>query len=73
MDMLKQTSFQDFTVKSKDFKITFPVEAYLEPYKTCNIDFFAEIANGWKMLTIFAKSFIFDFDWALNTPFCCTA
>ena len=35
-------------------------EAYSEPSGTSKMEFFAKIVNGWKPLTIFAKSSILD-------------
>ena len=34
--------------------------SYSEPSRTSKMELFAEIVNGWNVLTIFAKNFILD-------------
>ena len=43
-------------------------EAYLEHCQTSKIEYFAKIVNGRKLLSVFAKLFILDFDKVLNAP-----
>ena len=37
-----------------------PTEAYSGAYKISKMEILPEIVNGWKLLTVFAKSFILD-------------
>ena len=56
-----QKTFHAVTIKQGlvvlDFRYS---EAYSEPCQTPKIELFVKIVSGWKLLTIFAKSFILD-------------
>ena len=54
-------TFHAVTIKQELVVLDFRYwEAYSEPCQTPKIELFVKIVSGWKLLTIFAKSFILD-------------